>query len=384
MKFYQKHTQLSMWITAFIFIAAVILFKEIVSTLPQIVLGLGKLLSILSPFIIGFIIAFLLYVPCKKFEGLYKKIKKPLFFAKHARGLSIITIYIICVAVLVVLLALIIPWLVKSLIGIYDNRDVYYDRIVALITSYCDADGKIFGIDPKPFYEKLNPQDWLTNIDRDQLMRVAGGVYKFGTALVDVVLAIFSSIYMLASRESVLRSIGKFFTLFTSRKNVKNSYNYLCKISGIFYSYIYSALIDALVVAVSCTVAFLIIGVDYAPLFGFLVGVANLIPYFGAIIAGVAVSAFTLATDGFVTALIVAIVVVVIQQIDCNILQPRIVGHTVGIPPLLTLIAITVGGGLLGFGGIIIGVPIAASIQMIVGDIIEYREKRLMSENTES
>jgi predicted PurR-regulated permease PerM len=383
MKFYQKKKQLSMWITAFIFVALVIIFKELISAFPIVLSVIGNFVSILSPFIIGFIIAFLLFLPCSKIETLLKKLKKPKFIGKHARGISVLAVYIISVAVIAVLLSLIIPWVVKNLIEIYNNRTVYYNIIVDFINSKCGDDGKIFGIDPVPLYSYINPETYLKGIDISKLTTVANGAYKFGLALVDVVLAVFSSIYMLISRESVVRSIGRIFTLFASKKSVLSAYDYLCKISKIFYSYIYSALIDAFVVAISCTAAFFVIGVDYAPLFGLLVGLSNLIPYFGAIIAGVGVSVFTLVTDGFIPAIIVAVVVLVIQQVDCNIIQPRIVGHTVGIPPLLTLIAITLGGGLMGFWGILIGVPIAASIQMIVNDIIIHHEQKVLAESVD-
>ena len=377
MKFYQKKRKLSIWITAFAFVAAIILFRQILTALPAICSVLMSFLSILSPFIIGFAIAFVLYVPCTKFEKLYKKIKKPGFFEKHSRGLSILTVYILGIALIAIILVIVVPWLVKSIIGLYNNRVIYYDRVVDFINSKCDSDGKLFGFDTSSLIEAINPDKYLSNINLEQLTSIANGVYKFGSAIVEAVLAIFSSVYMLASRESLIRSVGRFFTLFASRTKVRKCYDYLCKICSIFYSYIYSALIDALVVAVACTVVFVIIGVDYAPIFGLIVGVSNLIPYFGAIISGVCVSVFTAVTDGFVKAIISAICILVIQQIDCNVLQPRIVGKNVGIHPLYTLMAITVGSGLFGFSGILIGVPVAATIQMIVTDILDRHDRRI-------
>ena len=381
MKFYQRKNKMSIWITAFMLAAAVIIFREILTNLPRICSTILDLLSILSPFIIGFIIAFIFYVPCKKFEKLYSKIKKPSFFIKHARGISILTVYILGIAVITVILVLIIPWLVKNLISLYNNRTDYYNIIVNFIESKCGDDGKLFGFDTAPIIELINPDKYISNINLDHLNSIANGVYKFGSAIVEAVLAIFSSVYMLISRETLIRSVGRFFTLFVKKKKVLNFYSYLCKIREIFYSYIYSALLDALIVAVICTIIFTIIGVDYAPLFGFAVGISNLIPYFGAIISGVCVSIFTAVTDGFIPAIIVAASILIVQQIDCNILQPKIVGQTVGIQPLYTLIAITLGGGLFGFWGIILGVPVAATIQMIVGDILTSHEQKVL-ENT--
>lgn len=377
MKFYQKHRKLSTWILAFILVASLILFKEILAAVPAALLAIRNLLSILSPFIAGFMIAFVLYVPCSKIEKLLNKAKKPNFFSKHSRGISVFTVYILFVAIIAVVLALVIPWLVKNLINLYNNRSLYYMTVIDFIYARCDESGKLFGIDPNPIIELLNPDRYLSKINLEQLTSIANGVYKFGSAIVETVLAVFSSVYMLLGRERLMRSFGRFMTLFMKRKTVSKTHSYLCKIADIFYTYIYSTLIDALIVATACTIAFLIIGIDYAPLFGFLVGIANLVPYFGAIIAGVGVSVFTAITGGIIPALITAAAVLVIQQIDGNIIQPKVVGKSVGISPLYTLIAITLGSGLFGYAGILLGVPVAATLRMFISDILLWNESRI-------
>lgn len=376
MNFFKNHKKLSIWISAFIFVSAVIVFRELLTSLPSIFRFIDKIFSILSPFIAGFIIAFILYIPCRKFENLLTKIRRPKFIGNHARGISVLTVYLTFVAVIAIALVIIIPWLVKNIIHLYNNSDTYYNTFINYINSNCDEDGRLFGIiNVNNIIETIDPRALLNSLNMEKLTSIASGVYKVGSAVVDVVLAIFSSVYMLISRKSLIRSAGHFLTLFTSKKNVLKIHSYLMKIADIFYTYIYSTLIDAMVVGVACSIAFIIIGIDYAPLFGFAIGFANLIPYFGAIIAGVCVAIFTAITDGFVTALIVAACTLVIQQIDANILQPRIIGKSVGIQPLLTLVAITVGGGLLGFWGVLLGVPLAATLQMIIIDILNSHDR---------
>ncbi len=381
MKFYQKHKQLSMWIAAFIFVSCVLIFKEIIAKMPVIFSALGGFISILSPFIAGFIIAFILYVPCNKIEKLLKKSKKANFFSKHARGISVLLVYLAGIAIIVTLIALIIPWLVRSIIALYDNRDYYYQTVVQFVESKCDSNGRFFGMfDPTSILNTFDPNNLFNDINFDKLVAIADGVYKFGGALVDTVLSVFSSVYMLLSREALLSSVGRFFAIFFNRKSVTSARKYLSKIADVFYSYMYSTLIDALIVAVLCTVAFLIIGIDYAPVFGILVGLSNLIPYFGAIIAGVVVAVFVALTDGFVLAIITAAIILVIQQVDCNVLQPRIIGKSVGLRPLYTLIAITVGGGLFGVAGILLGVPVFATIAMLFNDLSEHHQRKLAEE----
>lgn len=384
MKFYQKHRKLSTWILAFLLVASLILFKQILSAVPLAISIIKNLLSILSPFIAGFILAFLLYIPCSKIEKLLGKAKKPNFFSKHKRGISVLAVYVVFVAIIGVVLALVVPWVVKNLITLYNNRSAYYMTVIDFIYERCDEHGKLFGIDPNPIIEILNPDRYLSAINLDKLTAIANGVYKFGSAIFGAILAIFSSIYMLLGREQLMRSFGRFMTLFMKRKVVAKTHSYLCKIADIFYTYIYSTLIDALIVAVSCTIAFLIIGIDYAPLFGILVGLANLVPYFGAIIAGIGVSVFTAITGGIVPALITAACVLVIQQIDGNVIQPKIVGKNVGISPLYTLIAITLGSGLFGYAGLLLGVPVAATLRMFVSDILLWNETRVANAEAEN
>ena len=383
MKFYQKHRKLSTWILAFLLVAALILFKEILAAVPMAISVIKNLLSILSPFIAGFIIAFLLYVPCSKIEKLLGRAKKPNFFSKHKRGISVLSVYIIFVATIAVILALVVPWVVKNLIILYNNRSSYYMTVIDFIHERCDEHGKLFGIDPSPIIEILNPDRYLSEINLDKLTSIANGVYKFGSAIIETILAVFSSVYMLLGRERLMRSFGRFMTLFMKRKIVSKTHSYLCKIADIFYTYIYSTLIDALIVATACTIAFIIIGIDYAPLFGILVGLANLVPYFGAIIAGIGVSVFTAITGGIVPALITAACVLVIQQIDGNVIQPKIVGKSVGISPLYTLVAITLGSGLFGYAGLLLGVPVAATLRMFVSDILLWNEQRVAKAESE-
>lgn len=377
MKFYQKHKKLSIWIMAFLFVAAIIIFREILASMPAIWGGIKTFLSIISPFIVGFAIAFVLYIPCVKIENLLKKTKPTCFINKHSRGISVSIIYILALAVIAVLLVLIIPWLVNSLISLYENREAYYKQLNDFIYSHCDENGTILGFEASRITEALRIENYISEISFEKLTSVANGVYKVGTTIVDTVLAIFSSVYMLASRDTLIHSVGRFLRLFVPNDKVSELRRYLSKISGIFYTYIYSTFFDSLIVAVLMTIALLILGVDYAPLFGFAIGIANLVPIFGAVIAGVMVALFTAVTDGVWHALIVGAVILVIQQLDANVLQPRIIGKRVGVQPLYTLMAITIGGGLFGFWGIVLGVPIAATIQLVLSDIMDERERKL-------
>lgn len=375
MKWFDKKNLQKFWIPAFLFIAAVIVFNKAVNILPAVFALLLLLLSAAGPVIVGFIFAFVLFIPQNWFE---KKLKsaKPRLFNHHARGWSVLFTYLIFLLVILLLLSFIIPWIVKNLIDFINNAQQYYDSGVQFIKRYLDAEGRIFGFDVLSALESFSISQLVAKLDISQLSRWAGGVFKFGSALLDFLVAVIISVYMLLSREHLVRVVGKAFTLLFPKKKVMQCYAYINRISSIFYSYIYSQLIDSVVVSLMMSIILLILGVPYAPLFGLLIGLCNLIPYFGATISCGVVAVFVLVTNGWVKALITLICIVAAQQLDANYLQPRIVGHTVGIRPIYVLVSITVFGSLFGFIGILIGVPIIATLRMIVLDLLKIKECR--------
>lgn len=130
------------------------------------------------------------------------------------------------------------------------------------------------------------------------------------------------------------------------------------------------------------SVALTIMKVKYAVLLGFLIGVFNLIPYFGAIIAVIVACVITIFTGGFVQAIWVAVVLIIIQQIDANIINPKILRDALEISKILIIFAVTVGGAYFGVLGMFLGVPAIAVIKMMLDDYIERNEKEKVPTNT--
>ena len=158
-----------------------------------------------------------------------------------------------------------------------------------------------------------------------------------------------------------------------TEKTCKKIGEYINRTNQIFFKFISGQLIDAVVVGILVTIAMSIIGVRYSILLGFMIGLFNIIPYFGAIIA-VAISVLiTIITGGLSQALIMAIVVIILQQIDSNIINPKIIGNSLEISPLLVIFAVTVGGAYFGVLGMFLAVPVAAVLKIAVNDWIEYK-----------
>ncbi len=336
--------------------------------------GIGKWLAnlfyILMPFVIGIILAYVLYLPSKKIENLFKKKTK----LKHTRGLSIAIVYALAIAAISIIIKFIIPVLFGSIEDLVSNIQSYYNAI--------SADEINFDIAPwiqnnilKPIVEyiqKINFEEMFTPEKIKTYIDSAFGAVK---SIVNIFIAIVCSIYILAQRESIVEFINKFAKSVMKDSGYRKFNKYFTSGNEIFVNFISSQVIDAFVVAAVTSIAMSIIGVKYSLLLGVFIGISNLIPYFGAIV-GVAISIIiTLLTGGWKQALIMAIVVIILQQIDANIINPRITSSRLKISPLLVIFAVTVGGAYFGVIGMFIAVPIITLIKLVIEDFINVRLK---------
>ena len=138
---------------------------------------------------------------------------------------------------------------------------------------------------------------------------------------------------------------------------------------------------DTIVVGILTSIAMSIMGVKYAPLLGFMIGLFNMIPYIGAIIAVIIAGIITFFTGGIEQTIWMLIVVIILQQVDANIINPKIVGNSLKINPLLVIFAVTVGGAYFGMLGIFLSVPISAIINVSLDEYIDYRSRKIKALN---
>lgn len=160
-------------------------------------------------------------------------------------------------------------------------------------------------------------------------------------------------------KESTYKSLGRYFD----------------RTNEIFFNFIAGQVLDGFVVGIITSIAMSIMGVKYAVPLGFMIGLFNLIPYFGAIIAVVIAALITFLTGGLTQAILMVVVVTILQQIDANIINPKIIGNSLEISPLLVIFAVTVGGAYMGVWGMFLAVPIIAVIKLFITDYIEYKNK---------
>ncbi len=365
------------WIWYFSLIAALIAVFKLFDNLGQVVGAVGKIIGILSPFVAGLLLAFLLHHPSRWIENRLKN-RKGRFWQIMARPLSLVAVYLVLIGLLALIVSLVLPRLTTSLLDFARSLPQYVQAAMVKLDGLLQADflqhlGMAASIDE--LYGSL--LDTVTRmLSTENVMTALRGVLNVTTSLVDVIIALVVSIYMLSGREYLMREAKAVCGLFMSKRVVDYSSHYGHKIASIFYKYFYGALLDALVVGVVVSVGLSIFRVPYAILLGMMLGLLNMIPYFGAIIGCVGIAVVTLLTNGVAAAIGVVIFIIVIQQVDANILQPRVVGDSVGLRPVYVLLAITLFGGLFGFWGIFLGVPLMAVVQMFVKDAIAAKHAK--------
>lgn len=366
------------WIWWFLLITAVIVVYKATDNLGDILGFFKEITGILTPFIIGFVIAFILYAPCNKLELFIKRSKSKLL-CRCARVLSLVVGYLVFFAIIAGVLVLLLPALYNAITSLISNLPTYYANITERLAAY-SAEGGLFEqlgiLDTVNAAYTAGYNFLMSFANTDTIMTVFRGVFSVTSSLFDIIMAVIISIYMLSQREALLRALKALLSSVMSDKVLKATSGYAHKTAAIFYNYLYGTSVDVVIVAVLMVIGLTLFGLPNSVLLGCLIGLMNYIPYFGAIIGGAGAVLIALLTHNIYTAIAVLIFVVVTQQVDGNIIQPRIVGFSVGIRPLYVLLAITVGGGLFGFWGMLIGVPVVAVIRMLLCDFIAYRRKR--------
>ena len=372
---------LTRWLYWFTFAVAVILVYKTVTSLEQIMSGIGTFIKNLAPFGAGLLMAYILYIPCRKVEMTYKKVKKVKLISKKARPLSILTVYFILLILLIILINFIVPPVIQSVIDLVNNLQYYYETAISKINELPDDSVWKTEIATRVIQE-LKSIDIKQIINVEALTQYAQGAISFASKIFDIFVCIVVSIYILNSRSQILSFMKRLAGAIFNNKMYKNIDKYFNSSNEIFFHFLSSQLIDAIVVGVITSIAMSIMGVKYSVLLGFMIGLFNLIPYVGAIIAVAIAGIITLLTGGIQQAVIMLIVIIILQQIDANIINPKIVGNSLEINPLLVILAVTIGGAYFGIIGMFLAVPIIAIMKVILEDFIKYREHTLKSNKT--
>lgn len=368
----EEKNNIKKWLYWFSLALAVIIIHNIVGNLSGIGRWMQNLLKVLAPFCAGTLIAYILYLPCKKIEEAFKRTKKKRFINKHARGLSIITTYIIAIIIVIIILNFIIPTVVQSLSDLITNLPGYYSSIKETISTLPE-DNILRTEKATEIINSLENIDIQSFINIEKIQGYIKGIISAVETIFNIFISFVVSVYILAQR----RSIKNFLSRFTHAIFKENAYEkikkYFNRGNELFFKFLTSQIIDAILIGTLVSIAMAIIGVKYSILLGFMIGLFNLIPYFGAIIAVIISVIITILTGGFGQAALMTVIVVILQQIDANVINPKIIGDSLQISQLLVILAVTIGGAYFGVIGMFLAVPIATLIKVILEDYIDER-----------
>lgn len=346
-----------------------IVFYCVITNLNSVMGVVGSTLGILSPFIIGFTLAFILNKPFIFFRDKIlgkladKKKKKERMGLRS--GLAILFVYLIVVIFLVVIFSFVLPQLVKSISGLINYIPQYtkglFNTVDNMVDKFIINETMLNTIEKASTSIAATMKTLLSNA----VPAIVSFISNFASNVINIVIAVIVSVYLLFDKDHLTYQYRILVKAFLSEKNADRVLRISNLTSKTFSDFIGGQIIDAIIIGVLCSIGLAVLKVPYALLIGTIVGFTNIIPYFGPWIGSIP-SVLILFMVRPMYAFIFIIFVVILQQVDANIIYPNVVGSSVGLGALFVTFSIIVGGGLFGLLGMILGVPTFAVIYTLI------------------
>lgn len=334
--------------------------------------------SILTPFVIGFLFAYILNFPYKFFycTAFGKMGTKRKLFLNFKKPLAIVCTYTIVLAVFVVLISIVVPQIVINISSLVESMPQYFETFMNNLNGIVDWLNYTFnaGIDPNNIFDEKILSKIISFFSGENISKIAGltttalfnmlidtttGVYNF-------IMGIVISVYFLAAKESLCRQVKRLAVAFIPIKYLPKIYEIVDITDTKCGRFLVGDILDAAFIGLLTFITMSIFQLPYAPLISVLIGVTNIIPFFGPFIGAIP-SAFILFLIDPWDMITFVIIVVIIQQLDGNLFKPKIIGSQVGLSSFWVLFSVIVGGALFGVVGLILGTPIYAVIYSLVG-----------------
>lgn len=351
-----------LFIVTYTLLLALVLIK-----FDDIMTLVGDTLGLLRPLFIGFAIAFVLNRPCQFFFRLYRR-----GLGKQgeglSRGLAVLSSYIALLAIITAIFSFVLPKLGKSVQIFASQLNGYVSNLQSWANQLAQylhlEDLDLINFSSLQSYLKGAIDAILTTMSTaaPHLISFTGGIIS---ALVTLVLAIVFSIYMLGGRETLLAQCRRVLNAYVPQKPAAVILDVVHLTADTFTNFVSGQLIEACILGGLCALGMLFIQPDYAALIGVIIGVSALVPVAGAYV-GAILSAFLLLMVSPIRALIFLVFLVILQQIEGNVIYPRVVGTSIGLPGIWVLTAVTLGGGLFGLVGVLFSVPTASILYTLL------------------
>lgn len=340
-------------------LCAAVRFYLALNNIPTIKTVFSNGVSIISPFIYAFAIAFILNRPMMWFERtLFKDKKKKRIF-------SVALTFTIAISLISVLMVLVLPQIGLSIAYLVEAMPGFIQSVSQTAMEVMEQIHLNSRLSRQVQEMWNNIGTGIMNFTVSVLPGVVNVSIGIGNAVIKSIMSTIIAIYMLASKDRLKFQIKKFFYAYFSKNFAEETFE-LGRISNtIFSDFIIGKMIDSTIIGIIAFIGMLFIYPDYAVLIAIIIGVTNMIPFFGPFIGAIP-SIFILLILSPFASFVFLIFIIVLQQVDGNIIGPKVLGSSLGLSPLWILVGIIVGNGAMGFLGMIIGVPTFAVIYNLV------------------
>lgn len=367
----KKYTTISAYSIIVVFLS--IIFYIIISEFGLFLAWLNRYIKVFEPFTIGFAIAYLAnfildFIERKAFKSFFAQRREN----KAKRTLSIISTYLILFAGLFLFIYLVLPQLINSVTGavytVINNYDSLSKSIIDFINKLNISQSYIDDI----VLRWNNFVDNIINFISNSLPIIGSYAGKLFSSIWNIVLGIIISIYMLIEKEKFSMLIKKLdFSIFSKERAMRNI-ELAKRADDIFGRFLVGKIIDSTIIAILTYIVLTVTKMPYSLLISFIVGVTNIIPFFGPFIGAIP-SFFIILFVSPIKALWFLVIILIIQQLDGNVIGPKILGDTLGISAFWILFSLLISGEIFGFIGLVIGVPLFVFVYSIVKDNVEKR-----------
>ncbi|HYE10516.1 MAG TPA: AI-2E family transporter [Patescibacteria group bacterium] len=344
------------------------------SILEAIFSFLGNILSILSPFIIALVIAYLLHPMVKWLElNLFKQVKiKP----QYKRTFSVLLTYLLIVGGFILFI-----YSTYVMIGGQITNNVNVNNMIEAIMKYSQRYNDIFqsalaqletsglSTDVKEQFKSLIER--MNGLMGSAINAAFDSIKQLGSNLINILLGAIIAFYVLKDLEYFKKLTNDCFHVVFRKNSYKNTKLFFHDVDSVVSKFIRGQLLDAIIVGILCSIGLWIIGLDFPVLIGMTAGISNVIPYFGPIIGSIPAIIVGLLSGSPIKALFAVLVLLLVQQIDGAIISPKVVGESVGLHPVFVILSITIGGAYFGLLGMLLAVPAAGIIKFL---IIRWRQ----------
>lgn len=327
-----------------------------------------KIIGIIMPLILGVVMAYALNILCNQLEKIYFPHTKIKWLQKSRRGLVILSALVIIVLVLTGVFRLVLPQFVTALTAFFKSIPEFINDLSSIVKnvnhdSVLSSQLQSLSIDWTSVQSKVTK--FLTagvGGFFGSTLKIVTGVTK---GLINFILSLTLAVYILSSKEKLNGQIAKVSRAFIKPELLKKLRYVLGVTNQMFSSFIVGQVTEAIILGTLCTLGMLVFRFPYALSVGAFVGVTSLVPILGAWIGG-AVGFLLIAVDSPIQAIIFIIFILVLQQLESNLIYPKVVGTSLGLPGIWVLVAIMIGGGLGGIVGMLLGVPVAATLYKLL------------------